>query len=526
MRYTLALMGIFVKPHHGMSAVAGVGVRTVLDEDLEVVQQEAGTTSSTTEVAVSAHASADNVAVAATHDTEEETEGEGGELVDFQESDDEDIEAPTEDMDERKIRWLIYQKQAIGRDYDFDMLPPYVGVGPRRADVCPRGTISLEGMIIKTHSSSIYNARIVPNLPHGVKETPIKRARIEGKDAAVIKYYNDCFERSIHQVPAVHPLVHEFAVMRTLSGYGIVPEVEYVSPEADLGRAGGRMSPASSTSSDSERLTPSNRVKTQSWVNITPERCAALGTKIRFLVMDEVGMSVSAYMQERARNLPVSHLADILRISIKIMDLLNRLHNRGFVHGDFHGGNVAFRRRTDDPSSIDAVADDLVLIDFGLAEFFIDKVGATSFSFKRRDLGLRLLSPWHLEDTRLGPRDDVFRALETIASWLTRGLSSQYFQIMLDKTLGENPLKPGEKLKPTQYQLADIKKSLNYFHPQIMEKAKPAGSTIPAAKISEISTHLRAILTHVRSIPSPDTMPDYGFIMDGLRRALAATGTA
>ena len=50
----------------------------------------------------------------------------------------------------------------------------------RTAHPIDHGTISLEGMIIQTNSPSIYNACIVPNLPDGIKETPIKRARVEG----------------------------------------------------------------------------------------------------------------------------------------------------------------------------------------------------------------------------------------------------------------------------------------------------------------------------------------------------------
>ena len=95
-------------------------------------------------------------------------------------------------------------------------------------------------MIFQTNSLSIYNACIVPNLSDGIKENPIKRARVEGKDAAVIKYYNDCFEPSIKQVPEVDPFPHEFGVMRSRC------------------RSGGRNSPASAASSDSETLTPGN----------------------------------------------------------------------------------------------------------------------------------------------------------------------------------------------------------------------------------------------------------------------------
>ena len=86
--------------------------------------------------------------------------------------------------------------------------------------------------------------------------------------------------------------------MRSLSGYGIVSEMPYVSPDADLVDATAPLRPRRLT----QRLLP--------------------------LVMDEVGMSESVYVQERAQKLRVSQLADILRINMKVIDLLKRLYSR------------------------------------------------------------------------------------------------------------------------------------------------------------------------------------------------------
>lgn len=430
------------------------------------------------------------------------------------------IEAPMadfepEEIDEKKNLWLRIIRNAVRRTYDEDMLPPYVGVGPRRLDVFPRGVLNLLGRIAQTYSSVIFNAIVTAEQPDFIDDTPLKRIRASNSNTVAVKYYNDCFERNLNQTPLVHPLIHEYSIMKYLSELHIAPEAFYVSPTATLTLAtDGDVSGASAT------LEPAKRVQSQSFGKMTVPTCVALRTEVRFMVMEEVGMNVFTYMRWVSQQPVADYHKKALRLSMKMMDLLQRLHEQGFYHGDLHHGNVAFKHNYAEERGIDLDTAELVLIDFGMSDFYLSEIGTRVYKPRRRDLGISLLSPWHIDNERLSPRDDLFRAFELISSWVTRGEVKKDLDNKI-RDLGVTRAGSTPFSRDLKYLIA--KKGISYFSHELVVRGLPADQPVPVG-LDVMAAHLEVAFLHIRNLRHPDMKPNYALLRAQLDSALAALG--
>ena len=79
--------------------------------------------------------------------------------------------------------------------------------------------------------------------------------------------------------------------------------------------------------------------------------------------------------------------------------------------------------RGDDPEKYNWLADELTLIDFGEAQYFIPRKGRELTPKKLNTTYLLplALSPWELQGSMAGPRDDFFRLFERISEVLSNG---------------------------------------------------------------------------------------------------------
>jgi serine/threonine protein kinase len=98
----------------------------------------------------------------------------------------------------------------------------------------------------------------------------------------------------------------------------------------------------------------------------------------------------------------------------RTIELLKQLYDAGFIHGDVHSGNVAMR------------SGQLILMDFGFSHFFPEMNPYTRIDLSKTSLTRPLLSPWHLNGSQIGRRDDVFRAIETTADLLGKFYNNMY----------------------------------------------------------------------------------------------------
>ena len=131
--------------------------------------------------------------------------------------------------------------------------------------------------------------------------------------------------------------------------------------------------------------------------------------QFRYLIMEKVGSDLLNFFTEKSGivEFPTIYaLKSALLITANCVGLLKSFHELGWVHGDIHFGNIAFRRENFN-------FDEVVLID-------LEKSGPMfSAPSPVSELNKYLLSPWQLEgDHPLAPRDDMVRLIHSLAQIL------------------------------------------------------------------------------------------------------------
>ena len=240
-------------------------------------------------------------------------------------------------------------------------------------------------------------------------DASILEASWKGEDR-VLKWVDDCkvrmrlvsrgIPRHIIDARMKDMLIKEYIMTR--AAHGIGPTVYGVSEARPVG--------------DSTRELPDMLQNT--YFKRYFRECKAVKSLMQFIIMDRVGPCIEDFAETRGFDYLRSFqfTVDTLHILKKGMELLERLHLRGIVHGDIHGSNLAFKT-----SNFVNVADaELILIDFEKSIYIGDRIGTDQFGNPPVNLNARLLSPWHLQNQRLGPRDDVYRLLEMTANMLSR----------------------------------------------------------------------------------------------------------
>lgn len=85
--------------------------------------------------------------------------------------------------------------------------------------------------------------------------------------------------------------------------------------------------------------------------------------KYRFLVMERFGKDLWSVFQESNRQFPVPTIS---RIGCQILDVLEYIHSRGYVHADIKGANLLLEHDT-------KIHNQIYVVDFGLAGHFTTK---------------------------------------------------------------------------------------------------------------------------------------------------------
>jgi hypothetical protein len=383
----------------------------------------------------------------------------------------------------------------------------------------PFGPIQLVSSLAVTDGSKIFNAysaafdhTMAPSssssgIPlYSLLKKKRKADVLEGggtdKANLVIKYTNDYSARRWRN-GAIHPLLHEYAFLKVLQDSGIVPKTYFLSGASNLPSV----------------FPPCQKVRSMNLrdAHLYQERVTA-GTQVRFMVQAKVGPSVNDYFkrlnQSKAaaaeRNLVVNAVA----IAIKSLDLIRRLHEHGIIHGDIHGGNIAFKnplvRMTDSLRDLD-----LVLIDFGHAVFFPDQIGTPEKVPPDLSLTHWYLSPWQLRNFRKGRRDDVIRVIDQMADWLSNGGVRSGFDALCSR---------GSSDLAKRLIAADIKEHLTFFKPSALLKSQALEGRkfFSPAKKREIQDRLELIRSSVfTSCIHPDSTILYSQISTDLDSILS-----
>jgi hypothetical protein len=230
----------------------------------------------------------------------------------------------------------------------------------------------------------------------------------------VVKYSTDCADRWLKRPDEPHSIIHEYAILAVLNETRIAPQVFYVSPPSGLPDVRGDVP-----------VHMRSKVLEDSFVH-----CKGMGAQTRFLVQERVGQSVFEWIQKvRDNNVDFYNSTAFSRAMLvvfgKALMILSILHSGGLVHGDIHLGNIAFRHPIDDLTKLEHVDSlDLVLIDFEHSFVFANSFNYPKFKGEPvhvlRGLNALPLSVWQLQGQRVGPRDDVFRLLFSIANVVSR----------------------------------------------------------------------------------------------------------
>jgi len=337
--------------------------------------------------------------------------------------------------------------------------------------------------------------------------------------STMIKYWTDCYTGKSDkkcQVPnrsLLDPLVDEYLIMNTL---GVShPEIPDYVPPVPYAYALSKTSPVRAMIETAKIR--SDVLEHEEYVGI----CDRMGVSFRGIEEDYVGIDIGDYFKRLRKNLrEITYMTEAIAVTRRMVGLMWRFHDLGFIHGDFHAGNGAFRVKKSS-GVYSALRDEMVLIDFGFAEFIPQAFGVGRKSPMRPNLNEAFLSPWHLGGYRIGRRDDLYRVMETTAKLLAfmsrkpSGRKGLDLNNMFESVWEEGITEAGANRK-----LRKVKK--NFFDYHVASDGgfyccrKRPSFTFP----SEPVKYLKKAMDMILGMNHPDQRPEYEKIIRELNMAL------
>lgn len=333
--------------------------------------------------------------------------------------------------------------------------------------------------------------------------------------ALVVKYTNDCLARlgdSSRSRLDNNP-IKEYALLSVLARSNVAPVAYHLSGATVMTR------------------------ETELSIKVRSRRmdrrindCARIGTRVRYMVEDRMGPTLSEYMKQmfHMRSGNTDLLKDVMRFGVRMIELVREMHNLGVVHGDIHEENVVFRDQKASLNEYRIASDDIALIDFGMAELFPFRFGDPELTDGPADnLNLIHLSPWQLRGYRTGMRDDIFR----IAALLANILSETEFRDMLKakvaaakrelEDIGLPLLQLNHRLNVDQkfriIRDREIGVLLEEKSDHIFDGCLEFWDSIDGRFQFEIETRLERFFGRILAINHPDTYPPYDDLINDIR---------
>lgn len=243
---------------------------------------------------------------------------------------------------------------------------------------------------------------------------------------------------------------------------------------------------------------------------------------VRYLITERVGSSLLDFFRSFRNSTERSIFRYALEIGIKVFDLLETIHTHNIVHGDIHGGNIAWDKSHP--------GDRLLLIDFGRARIINPVVDAKSvppmYDWRRSTNAADYpfchgyFTPWTMFGIQTSFRDDAFRALMMISSFI-HGLKLISVQESLceDEDINHRRayywIKNIANIFDFQINLTNDS-SINSINYLFNDALQTAGLTIFSSQIHKL---LGRATTSVRKL-SPFEKPDYEGIRGVFRSIL------
>ena len=331
----------------------------------------------------------------------------------------------------------------------------------------------------------------------------IMEDRLSGTEY-VGKYYIDCLRRGLISSmtdPEPNFLKHEYALLRQLEGQEVTPEVISLSQATEIDNF------------ESQKVAANLLVANK-------QLCKERKSHVRLMLMERNGVDMEAYLQwlrTHQRN-PVEYISAVVRLTIRFIDLIQKFHELGLVHGDVFSKNIVFKEPKTRLEDYDWKADRIHLID--LASTVPIETGKPDIVDDRTYVGMSpgLLSPWQLKNFRIGQRDDVFRIIETMAFLLGNGEQENGINRVVAEYWERQPefRTQGDRLMRSV--LYKYKSSANFFTQDPIFKGQCCRQMgLGERQLPNVQALLEAITLEARRPASPDDVPRYDVLRFLLR---------
>ena len=184
---------------------------------------------------------------------------------------------------------------------------------------------------------------------------------------------------------------------------------------------------------------PKSRDKRTNFSSSLVERrkCTDNGGVVRFLVMERVTNCLATTVRGGSVS-GVLGPESAIGVTAGVVEVVERLHATGVIHGDIHQGNVCRRES--------APGDGWVLIDLGMGSFVDSE---TDVGMALPEANHQFLTPWQLEGKALARRDDMYSCLHLGAD-LILGPALNLHALSLIRTI---PRTPTHKRDPSSPQI-------------------------------------------------------------------------
>jgi serine/threonine protein kinase len=181
---------------------------------------------------------------------------------------------------------------------------------------------------------------------------------------------------------------------------------------------------------------------------------------LRYLVMELLGPSVWSLVKSRDFKLSIRTAASI---GIQVVDILERMHSIGFIHGDIHLENILFVDEGKEYRNGHCFTDRVVLGDYGKSRLYVypenGQLKPEEFVPIRKGKNLVYLSPYELGGSSYSRREDIYRLIESIARMIDERKYTSKFRPFQNDVVGM-------KYEKNSLQLSDI---LPGIHPRLGE---------------------------------------------------------